>query len=150
MTTKEQMHTILHTMLGVIEKKIGYDLAKGKNIELCLDAYNQWEEDERDGIDYIFNIDDPNDLKYLVDNDMITANGIAFVLSQEIHLFMFEGEKDAGIRIVSMDELLEKLFISAYEYMAYAIMYVGRCEPDSPYAKIYEEYVTNYIKDYFK
>ena len=148
-TKKEQMHEALKNVLNVVQKSIGRDLANGKNINLCLEAYNYWREEERDGINYIFNIDNADDLKYLVDNGMITASGIAYVMKQETHLFTFEGDTDAGMRFISMEELVEKLFVNATDYMAYAIMYVGRCGEDSPYAKIYEEYVTTYIEDFF-
>jgi hypothetical protein len=150
MTTKEIMHECLGKVLKALQKRIAIDLAQGKNIGMCLDAYNLWQDDERDGINYVFNIDNANDLKYLVAHDMISASGIAWVNKQKSHLFMFDGEKDAGIKIIQMDELIEMLSNTANEYMAYAIMYVGRCGEDSAYAAIYDEYVTIYLEDYFE
>lgn len=149
-TKKEQMHETLNKMLDVIQKCISNDLANGKNINLCISAYNYWREEECDGQNYIFNIDDKDDLKYLVENEMITASGIAYIIRQKTHLFVFEGDVDAGVRLISPNELIEKLIVNATYYMAYAIMYVGRCGNDSPYANIYDEYVTTYIQDYFK
>jgi hypothetical protein len=146
---KEALHTTLSGVLSVLESKIARDLRKGKNIDLCLEAYNYWQDEERDGRDYIFNIDDSNDLKCLVDNNMLTAWGVFWVMSQkDSHFFTFEGEIDAGMRMISKNELIDILIANAVHYMAYAIMYVGRCGKDSPYANIYEEYITTYIEDF--
>lgn len=149
-TSKERMHEILKNILNVVQERIGKDLAQRKNIKLLLSANNYWQEQEHDGQNYIFNIDNVEDLKYLVDNGMITASGISWVMNQKSHFFKFEGKTDDGIKIISMDELIEILFANATDYMGYAIMYVGRCGEDSPYANIYDEYVTSYIEDYFK
>jgi hypothetical protein len=148
-TKKEQMHFALTKMLEVVRKSIGHDLAQQKNIGLCLDAYNLWREDERDGQGYIFNLDNADDLKYLVCNDMLSASEIALIMSGESHFFIYEGDADAKIEIISLDKVIEMLVNNAEDYMAYAIMYVGRGGVDSPYSNIYEEYVTSMIEDYF-
>lgn len=146
---KEALHSALSGVLNVVEKKIACDLRQGKNIDLCLEAYNYWQDEEREGRDYIFNIENPNDLKYLVDNDMMTAFGVYWVMLQKnSHFFTFDGEKDAGMRMISKNELIDNLIANAVHYMSYAIMYVGRCGKDSPYANIYEEYITTYIEDF--
>lgn len=145
-TKKEKMHEALENVLKVVSENIKRDLKQGKNIDLCLNAYNEWQEDECDGQSYIFNLDNADDLKYLVANDMMTASDISWLMKQKSHCFIFV---DEHFKILSMDDLIKRLISSAEFYMAYAIMYVGRAGVDSPYANIYEEYVTNMIEDYF-
>jgi hypothetical protein len=145
---KFQIREALRILLKAIREGIGQDLSKRKNVELCLNAYNSWQELECDGKNYIFNIDNADDLKYLVDNDMITASGISWVLEHESHFFIFEGEINAEVKILSLDKVIEILLANATDYMTCAIMYVGRTGVDSPYANIYEEYVTSIIEDY--
>jgi hypothetical protein len=146
---KEKMHEALAMIINVVRDCITRDLSQKKNLNLLLDVYNYWQEEEHDGYDYIFNIDNQNDLKYLVDNDMITAPTIAWIMKQETHLFVFGEDADAGVEIISMDKLIGTLLNNTTGYTAYAIMYVGRCGKDSPYADFYEEYVTKYIEDFF-
>ena len=67
-------------IIDVISKAIARDVKQGKNLSMLLGAFNQWQEDERSGVDYIFDINNKEDLKYLVDNGMITAIGIAWVV----------------------------------------------------------------------
>ena len=149
-TDKEEMHSCLNNMLGVIQNRIAKDFAQGKNIDLCLAAYNYWQDEERDGVNYIFNLEDENDLKYLVDKGMITASDICWVMKQKSHLFMFEGEVGSGrIKVVYPQALVNILMGNSVDFMACAIMYVGRTGSDSPYANVYDEYVTSYIEDFF-
>lgn len=144
-TRKEQMHEALGNVLKVVSESIKRDLNQGKNIALCLSAYNEWQEDECDGQNYIFNLDNADDLKFLVANDMMTASDISWVMGHKNHCFNF----DNGIKMLPLDDLIKRLIRNAEVYMAYAIMYVGRAGVDSSYANIYEEYVTNMIEGYF-
>lgn len=144
---KAQMHNALTKVLNVVNESIKADLALRKNIELCLNAYNLWKTDECDGQGCIFNLDNADDLKYLVGNSMISASEISLIMSNESHFFTYE---DGGeFKILSLDDIIARLSGNAEDYMAYAIMYVGRGGVDSPYANIYEEYVTSMIEDYF-
>lgn len=46
------------TLLTMIEKDINYP----EGLAMFLKAYNRYQEDERDGVDYIFNINNKDDL----------------------------------------------------------------------------------------
>lgn len=143
-------------IIDVISKAIARDVKQGKNLSMLLGAFNQWQEDERSGVDYIFDINNKEDLKYLVDNGMITATGIAWVVQNcYTGMFQFNGEPDAGIQPISPDvgiqpisvETLNRyLIINAGNYLPYVIMYAARCGSDSAYAKVYEEYITEVLE----
>lgn len=146
---KDKMQGHVRSILEIVKQAIANDLARDVNIGLCLKAYNYWRSEERSGIGYIFNIEEDNDLRFLVDNDMITASEISFVMKQDTHLFMFDEKADNGMKFFSHEDLISTLFNNADDYMACAIMYVGRCGKDSPYANIYEEYITSNIEEEF-
>jgi len=134
-------------IIDVISKAIARDVKQGKNLSMLLGAFNQWQEDERSGVDYIFDINNKEDLKYLVDNGMITATGIAWVVQNcYTGLFQFNGEPDAGIQPISVETLNRYLIINADDYLPYVIMYAARCGSDSAYAKVYEEYITEVLE----
>jgi len=134
-------------IIDVISKAIARDVKQGKNLSMLLGAFNQWQEDERSGVDYIFDINNKEDLKYLVDNGMITAIGIAWVVQYcYTGLFQFNGEPDAGIQPISVETLNRYLIINADDYLPYVIMYAARCGSDSAYAKVYEEYITEVLE----
>ena len=134
-------------IIDVISKAIARDVKQGKNLSMLLGAFNQWQEDERSGVDYIFDINNKEDLKYLVDNGMITATGIAWVVQNcYTGLFQFNGEPDAGIQPISLEMLNRYLIINADDYLPYVIMYAARCGSDSAYAKVYEEYITEVLE----
>ena len=144
-TVKKQMKEALDNILKIAEKKIRDDLSNGKNVKICFDAYNFWQQEERASVDYIFDIYNDDNLKYLVNRGMITAAGIFKTINNGTQFSTFEGETDKGINDVSMDKLIDVLSYNAIDYMSYAVAYVGRFESDSPYARIYEEYITNYF-----
>ena len=134
-------------IIDVISKAIARDVKQGKNLSMLLGAFNQWQEDERSGVDYIFDINNKEDLKYLVDNGMITATGIAWVVQNcYTGLFQFNGEPDAGIQPLSVETLNRYLIINTDDYLPYVIMYAARCGSDSAYAKVYEEYITEVLE----
>ena len=50
-----------------------------KVLDIVLAAFNTMQEDEFNGDNYIFNINNENDLKYLVDREIVTAASISYV-----------------------------------------------------------------------
>lgn len=59
-------------------------------LKMILSAYNDYQESERDGVDYIFNVENTNDLKRCIDGGM-TAKEICVLYSgsQAYHLRYF-------------------------------------------------------------
>jgi hypothetical protein len=114
-------------------------------LPIVLAAYNRMQEDEFDGQNYIFNIHDDNDLKFLVDNKMITANKIAFVIN-EIPLGLFKFDDNGRILPAALDEreLKGQLLQSLNFIVPYVLMYVTRCKE---YQDFYEAFFTYFSEN---
>ena len=114
-------------------------------LPIVLAAYNRMQEDEFDGRNYIFNVHDHNDLKFLVDNKMITANKIAFVIN-EIPLGLFKFDDNGNIIPAALGEreLREKLAQNLSWLVPYVLMYVARCKE---YQDFYEAFFTHFTEN---
>ena len=91
------MENVLNKLVAEIKSNIAHELENylkqyrpyGNsyphfNIELLwlvLNAYNTYQEEERDGVDYIFNINNPEDLKCCIEGGM-TAKQVAWLYDQ--------------------------------------------------------------------
>ena len=114
-------------------------------LPIVLAAYNRMQEDEFDGQNYIFDVHNHNDLKFLVDNKMITANKIAFVIN-EIPLGLFKFDNNGNILPAALGEreLREKLAQNLPLLVPYVIMYVARCKE---YQDFYEAFFTHFAEN---
>lgn len=127
----------------LVSKKINDDVNAGKHLNMLLAAYNEWQEDEKDGADYIFDINNDKDLKFVVDRGLLSAQGIAFVVNEtETGLFQFNGnDPDAGVRGIDIEEVKNTLMNTSDTFIRFVLMYAVRCGSNSPYANVYEEYI---------
>jgi len=127
----------------LVSKKINDDVNAGKNLNMLLAAYNEWQEDEKDGADYIFDINNEKDLKFVVERGFLSAKGIAFVVNEcETGLFQFNGnDPDAGVKGIGIEELKKTLMNTSDTFIRYVIMYAARCGSNSAYTNVYEEYI---------
>lgn len=79
------METIIKSLVEFIREDLIHDMQCGQCGDditiLVLNAYNRYQEDERDGVDYIFNINKAEDLKCCIDGGM-TANEISWVFTE--------------------------------------------------------------------
>ena len=121
------------------------DVMQGKNLDMLLGAFNEWQEDEQDGASYIFNINDKGNLKYLVDNDILAATDIAWVIQKCKNGLFVIGDDGTPVPIDDK-RLREWLTNNAEDYVPYVIMYAARCGKDSAYAQVYEEYITQILE----
>ena len=133
----------------LVSKKINEDVNAGKNLNMLLAAYNEWQEYEKDGADYIFDINNNKDLKFVVDRGFLSAQGIAFVVNKcESGLFQFSGnDPDAGVKGIDIEELKKILMNTSDTFMRYVVMYAARCGSDSAYTSVYEEYVVPVLEN---
>ena len=114
-------------------------------LPIVLAAYNRMQEDEFDGQNYIFDIHDHNDLKFLVDNKMITANEIAFVINDiPMGLFKFDDNRRILPAALGERELREKLVQNLPLLVPYVLMYVTRCKE---YQDFYEAFFTHFAEN---
>ena len=80
------MENVLNKLVAEIKSNIAHDLksyteCNDELLKLVLNAYNTYQEEERDGVDYIFNINNPEDLKCCIKGGM-TAKDIAWLYEQ--------------------------------------------------------------------
>lgn len=139
------MKKAINTMVENIKKSIIYDTRDvysengDKVLKMVLAAYNDFQESERDGVDYIFNIDNRDDLKCCVDGGM-TAQDICglWLGSQSKHLQYFyfgcnypqpqpiNTWKELRMNLVAwLDELLPNVLAYPYAYQSYKDIYTA-------------------------
>ena len=139
----------LEALHGNIVRSIELDLnnpLKKDELQLVLEAYNCYQETEHDGDNYIFNIDDVDDLKCCVDGGL-TANEIYQMVKLNCKHFTF-GRctmfDRATYKIITDIDLHVLLWGYLEDVVWCALKYVSRCEE---YAALYEHYVTESVED---
>ena len=136
-------------MAGVIKfiaENVEADLRENKNLDLILSVYNEVMDDERDGADYIFNIHNKNDVKFLVANDLMTATDIAFVLNNPDivpnGLFFMNNGAESMQPVRHLAIVLNNWVT---EMTKFAVLYVARGDEKSPYKAFYEKYFVDRV-----
>jgi hypothetical protein len=98
-------------------------------------AYNQMQEEEFNGDYYIFNLNDKNDLKYLVDKDILNACQIADIYPKCTASGLFRITESGDIEIISLGKLMDILCANMETLLRCVLMYVG--EGNDVYNKVY-------------
>lgn len=119
-------------------------------LKMVLAAYNDYQESERDGVDYIFDIENTNDLKCCINGGMTAKEiGGLYLGSQSQHLrYFYFGCNYPTPKPIANWETLRQQLISwlpnlILNVLAYPYAY------DS-YKDLYRLYVTDVIIDYPK
>jgi hypothetical protein len=117
-------------------------------LKMVLAAYNDYQESERDGVDYIFDIENTNDLKCCINGGMTAREiGGLYLGSQSQHLrYFYFGCNYPTPKPIANWETLRQQLISwlpdlILNVLAYPYAY------DS-YKDLYRLYVTDVIIDY--
>lgn len=142
------MKKAINTMVESIKAAIIRDMEnlcsmKGNHVfAIVLNSYNTYQEEERDGVDYIFNINNQKDLKCCVEGGM-TAKEVCALYQRcqatTIPYFYF-GQNYPEPKVVnSWMELRKNLITWLDEMLPYVIAY------PSVYHELYGEYVTDYV-----
>lgn len=123
--------------------KFMFNHPKDYNLDMFLKAYNRWQEDEHNGVDYIFNINNPNDLINCIKGGL-TADDIAnFVnytktyASETPNYFLFGF--DHKLQTLSKGHILNLVYYNLDDIVNCIIAYPWVEE----YRAIYVEVVTN-------
>ena len=144
---------VMKKIIESMSKRIEKDLLKNhlnntEVFEMVLAAYNRYCEDEKDGIDYIFDIYNQDDLKCLVKNGM-SASEIATIYEgaqyRTSNYFFYDCNHMTNNVIGSFEEVLDLLIGMLDEVCECVMTYVTRCEE---YQAIYERYVTDTYLEY--
>ena len=136
---------LIDGIVKFVRERVEDDFRVGSGRRIALNAYNRYRDDECGGTGYIFQIYNPSDLKYLVDNNMMTAHSITFVVNNPTKfpdgMFIFDGEPDAGMHPV--ENVSQILLNSLEDFVPFVILYVGRCEE---YKEFYEHFITEALE----
>ena len=136
------MKKAINTMVEYIKKSIIRDLnsLKGdKVLNMLLKAYNDFQKSERDGVDYIFDINNTDDLKCCIDGGMTAKEiGMLYLGSHNDHLpYYYFGcnypqpqpintWKELRMNLVAwLDELLPNVLAYPYAYQSYRDVYMA-------------------------
>jgi hypothetical protein len=139
-----------------MKRRIAHDLRNDNTngvLDMVLNAYNRFQEDERDGVDYIFDITKQNDLKCMVDGGLnVTEISWAWnkIKKEGISSCFHFGCNYGGLEAIgTLADLKRNLIAWLDEFLPYVLMYVTRCDE---YQLIYEHYITEYLesKDFGK
>jgi hypothetical protein len=147
------MKQAIKTMVESIKKNIVngtkpyYNANSHKLLMLVLEAYNDFQESERDGVDYIFDLYNGDDLRCCVEGGMSASEIAKLYEDSKVNTTSFfhfgcnypEAKPYANIeslrqQLISwLDELLENVIAYPYAYESYK--------------QLYTMYVTNVIVD---
>lgn len=121
---KMAKHISENVFAKLVENAISND--DGINIQLAIDAYNSYQENERDGVDYIFDLDDTQDLRNCICGGL-TAKEISGLYNESLcdgytKFFMF-GVNHSKPVIVTKYALKSVLLGMAEEIIANMILY---------------------------
>ena len=143
------MENVLNNLVKEIKNNIVHALKQypdrnGELLKLVLNAYNTYQEEERDGVDYIFDINKPEDLKSCIEGGM-SAKDVSWLYNQSqvntTPLFYFGVNYEKPKPIANYDALVVDLINWLDDVLPCVLAY--------PYLhKSFEKLYTLYITDY--
>ena len=144
------MENVLKSLVSEIKSNIAHDLkqypfSNGELLKLVLDAYNTYQEEERDGVDYIFDINKPEDLKCCIEGGM-TAKEVAWLYEQSqvntTPFFYFGVNYQHPKPIMNYNALMSNLVAWLDNVLPCVLAYPYLLKS---YEKLYKVCVTNYM-----
>ena len=146
------MKTELENLIEVMYEDLVDDLRTftGKEFDnllhIVLNAFNRYQESERDGVDYLFYINNTDDVKCCIEGGMTTKE-IAEVYNgykdgRNTGYFFFGQNYNRAKPIKTRDELIDLLIGTLHDVLLYVVCYPYRNEA---YKTLYGYYVTDYM-----
>ena len=133
----EAFETLLPILCNKVVKGINQKEQYGSEslLSVVFKAYNQMQEEEFNGDYYIFNINDKEDLKYLVDKDIMTACDISHAYQNSADGFLwYVKNNDNQLQYLTTDEVRGILCSNIEPIMRCVLMY---CTESEDYKKVY-------------
>ena len=132
---------ILPTLIEASKKAVMRNERYGDEsaISIFLAAYNTMQEEEFNGDFYIFNLHDKDDLKFLVDNEILNACQIAYIYPKCTASGLFRFLEDGSYDVVSLEKVKEIICSNMEALMRCVLMY----HDDSTYSKVYDMIISN-------
>lgn len=148
------MKTELENLIETIHEDLASELQlyTGSKLDdlmtLVLNAYNYYEENERDGVDYLFNINNTDDIKCCIKGGMTTKE-IAEVYNEykdgrNTDYFFFGQNYDRAKPIKTRGELIDLLIGYLHDVLLRVVCYPYSNEA---YKALYGYCVTDYMID---
>lgn len=128
-------------ILAIREAIIDDMITNGETRKIVFDAYNAYQENERDAVDYIFSTTNTDDLICCLKGGM-TAKELAAIVSTRCEHFLF-GANYQTPKVLYDHQVSEVLVSSLEDVLEDVLLYPNT---GSAYEHLYETYVTNYIK----
>lgn len=150
MVNKGLLTGYLTGIASFIKEQATNAIQDGTGIDVALAAFNEMQDDERDGADYIFDINNEDDLAYLAGRKLITAKEIAFIVNSPDRYRggYFTIHYEDGIQPV--EDIQKTLIGWLDELIPFVMLYVARGK-DTAYQAFYEKFFVDkvYELDFF-
>ena len=124
----------------ILDIKRNFGIKKVYN--MLIKAYNQYQEDERDSVDYLFKLTNQDDLVLLVKNGL-TAKEISQLYTDENSetYYFYYGVNHIELKCLSIEELDKQIYDNIENIVKYMLAYPFI----DAYKDLYIEFVTNKI-----
>lgn len=110
-------------------KKIANELLQCKYVDLplkpCLDFYNAYQESERDGVDYIFDLENKDDVAVLLTNCENMKEFRELINSGQ--RFCLSGVNYPSPKFVNADDIFEYIRCCAFDLAAWMLCFPQSC-----------------------
>lgn len=140
------MKQIIKDLIKEIKTAIINDMNGGRNKEvimLVLKAYNRFQEDEKDGADYIFDINNPNDLICCIRGGMTCKQISDLYAESQTKTTMFYFGVNYEQPLVIKDTY--SLACNLVSYLAEMLPFVLAHHEVDGYKQLFDKYVSDFI-----
>lgn len=136
------MKNVIENLLYVIKSNIRLNLLNNNEEirTLLLKAYNRYQEAERDGANYIFNINDKDDLKCCIECGLTAYDIVAIVGKNPNAMFLFGANHD--VPLVLSEQGIDDMILAHLDDMLPCMLAYHETEG---YLELYDYLIANYI-----
>ena len=145
------MNAELKCVINTLKEDLAYELTLISNLQdevlhLILNAYNQYQESEKEGVDYLFHIENTGEVICCCRGGMTTEEvaGVYNGYKEKKHTgyFLFGQNYDGATPIKTLDELKDILTGSLDEVLMHVVCYPYSSDA---YRSLYTHCVTDYM-----
>ena len=135
--------SIFSTTIVNLIQMVADRLVNGQRFDLLFAAYNRWQEDERDGVDYLFDITKQEDVICCLKGGLTIEQlrSLLNINENDGSSHFYFGVNHPTPTMVTIEQLISILKANADEIVKYAIAYPSVEE----YKAIYELFITEEI-----
>lgn len=143
------MENLIETLTADIKHDLLAETYSAKEytlVDCLLNIYNRWQEGLRDGVDYIFNINDKQDVKCVLNDKDIAVDDIIDTFNkQDVNgKYFYYGANYPTIKTLTEPQLAQRMIA----FLGEIILYMFKYDMNSAEAKyITEQYITEFLND---